>query len=76
MGEYAVVRDGVVENIIVWDGETEWSPPEGCEVIATPDGCAIGWLVENGVPQRPEEPVQVLGTKEVEALVAALAAQK
>ena len=32
MGTYAVIRDGVVENMVVWDEETKFSP-EGCEVV-------------------------------------------
>lgn len=29
---YVVIRDGVVENVIIWDGVTDWTPPEGCTV--------------------------------------------
>jgi hypothetical protein len=72
MDGYAVVRDGVVENIVVWDGEAEWSPPEGCEVVAAPDGCGIGWQVENGVPQRPDEPVQAPSNAYAVAAVASM----
>lgn len=24
-------------NRILWDGESEWQPPEGCTVVADPD---------------------------------------
>lgn len=39
---YAVVNDGIVTNIVLWDGESEWEPGSG---IAIPiDGpCGIGW---------------------------------
>ena len=32
---YALVNTetGIVENIIVWDGVTEWTPPAGVNVI-------------------------------------------
>lgn len=32
---YALVNTetGIVENIIVWDGVTEWTPPAGVDVI-------------------------------------------
>lgn len=35
---YAVVDDaGTVVNIIMWDGVSPWTPPEGCTVrLATP----------------------------------------
>ena len=27
---YVVIRDGVVENVVIWDGVSDWQPPEGC----------------------------------------------
>jgi hypothetical protein len=33
MGRYAVIRDDVVENVVLWDGETKWEPPEGTELV-------------------------------------------
>lgn len=32
---YAVIQDSdnLVVNVIIWDGQTEWSPPEGCFVV-------------------------------------------
>lgn len=30
---YALVKDGVTVNIIVWDGETPYTPPDGMEVM-------------------------------------------
>lgn len=33
MGRYAVINsDGVVENVVEWDGVAPWQPPEGCTV--------------------------------------------
>lgn len=26
---YAIIRDGVVENVVEWDGESTWTPPDG-----------------------------------------------
>jgi len=45
MKMYALVQNGEVVNMIVWDGESEWTPPEGLTAIPTPDGSpvAIGW---------------------------------
>lgn len=47
---YAVVNEdsGMVENIIVWDGESEWSPPEGCFAVINDVGAGIGWSYANG----------------------------
>lgn len=41
--DFAVVENGVVANIVVWDGDTEtWSPPEGSIVIPIPEGVVAG----------------------------------
>lgn len=45
MNTYALVQGGEVVNVIVWDGESEWTPPTGQTAVAIPDGseAAIGW---------------------------------
>lgn len=49
---YAVVKDGVVINTIVWDGVTNWEIPDGCIVVrAITNGApvaGIGWTYSNG----------------------------
>ena len=37
MADYAVVKDGVVANMIVWDGVTEFSVPDSELIEATAD---------------------------------------
>ena len=37
MANYAVVKNGTVENVVVWDGETEFSIPDSELVEATED---------------------------------------
>ena len=39
---YAVVNNGIVVNIAVWDGESEWEPTDGVAVLAE-DGVGVGW---------------------------------
>jgi hypothetical protein len=41
MARYAVVRDGVVENLIVWDGNPGWQPAEGSFVVLIPDDSQV-----------------------------------
>ena len=42
MTRYAVVRDGVVENLIIWDGGAEgWQPPEGSIAVLIPDDASV-----------------------------------
>lgn len=36
MAAYAIVRDGIVENIVEWDGESDWQPPTGSQAIPVP----------------------------------------
>lgn len=39
-----MIRDGVVENVSLWDGDTfKWTPPEGIVCIPAPDEIGIGW---------------------------------
>jgi len=55
---WAVVRDGVVENTVVWDGESAWSPPDGADLVSLADHphVGIGWDYVDGefVDNRPE----------------------
>ena len=40
---YALINaDGLVVNAIVWDGETEYTPPDGLTAVAIPDGVGAG----------------------------------
>ena len=40
--KYAVVREGVVENLVIWDAEVEiWQPPEGAVAVLIPDGTTV-----------------------------------
>jgi hypothetical protein len=41
MANYAVVKSGVVENVVVWDGQTAFSV-EGSELVEATDNARIG----------------------------------
>lgn len=58
MKKHAVINDqGIVENIVLWDGVAEWHPPQGCVLILVDDiECGIGWAHENGEFRRPPPP--------------------
>ena len=57
---YAVINEqtNIVENVILWDGESQWQPPAGTYVQSL-EGyeAGIGWVFENGtfVDIRPTE---------------------
>ncbi|WP_313384275.1 tail fiber assembly protein [Pantoea sp.] len=62
---YAVVSaDGLIINIVVWDGVTEWEPPEGTQAVRCGDNlCGIGGTYKDGiftVPPAPEVPKEDL----------------
>ncbi|EMB2428711.1 tail fiber assembly protein [Escherichia coli] len=50
---YAVVKDGIVINIVVWDGETEWQPDDG-EAVKIDNVAGIGWLYDGKKFTAPE----------------------
>ncbi|EFC1550357.1 MULTISPECIES: hypothetical protein [Enterobacteriaceae] len=53
---YAVVDAGVVINMVIWDGESDWKPDSGVAILA--NGLAgIGWAYNNGDFIPPETPM-------------------
>jgi hypothetical protein len=55
---YAIVEKstGLVVNIVVWDGQSAWTPGEGFDVVAVGDsGAGIGWTFVDGVFTEPTE---------------------
>lgn len=55
---YAIVNNttNVVENVIVWDGETPYEPEEGRSVVPASDEVSIGWSYVNGIFSAPTPP--------------------
>jgi hypothetical protein len=55
---YAIVENGVVTNIVEWDGMTPWTPPAGSSAVAVQDGAyvGIGSTYANGVFGEPPQP--------------------
>lgn len=47
MANYAVIENGVVVNVIVWDG-VAWLGDGDQMIIETADGCGIGWTYAGG----------------------------
>lgn len=43
INQYAVVENGVVINVILWDGTpSSWTPPDGTAVEPIPSGIQAG----------------------------------
>jgi hypothetical protein len=61
---WAVIDGGLVVNTVVWDGESDWTAPDGTIVESLADwpDVGIGWTynpkatVNKYVDNRPEEP--------------------
>jgi len=57
---YALISNNVVVNVILWDGASEYIPPDGHQLVALQaDEAEVGSTYENGVftpPVRPPEP--------------------
>ncbi|MBZ9675141.1 hypothetical protein [Mesorhizobium sp. ES1-1] len=53
---YALVSEGTVVNVILWDGNTEtWAPPAGSIAVLCPDEVGTGWTYVHGDWQAPAE---------------------
>ncbi|HDT5217313.1 TPA: hypothetical protein RCG95_000027 [Enterobacter roggenkampii] len=52
---YAVVKDGLVINIVSWDGISDWSPDDGV-AVACPEDVSPGWLYDGDTFTNPDEP--------------------
>lgn len=52
---YAIINtDGLVVDVQLWDGATDWTPPEGMEaVLCEETGCGIGSTYKNGTFSPP-----------------------
>ena len=49
---YAVIENGMVVNVIVWDGEDEFTVPDDLQLIDISDISeqpGIGWVYSDGV---------------------------
>ncbi len=56
MNGYLIVKDEQVINAVVWDGVSDWTPPEGTTVELAPAGVGIGWTRVDGNWVAPEPP--------------------
>ncbi|MTV59043.1 hypothetical protein GM547_13415 [Streptococcus pneumoniae] len=61
---HAIVIDGAVVNVVIWDGNTEFNP--GGELIALPDDSAVspGWTLVDGEWLEPEPVTEVVDDRQ------------
>jgi hypothetical protein len=75
MNGYLVIKDNTVINTIVWDGVSDWTPPEGTTVELAPAHVGIGWTRVDGewvAPEPPPAPVEDPNKVSARAKLAAL----
>jgi hypothetical protein len=56
MNGYLVIKDNEVINTVVWDGVSDWTPPEGTTAELAPAHVGIGWTRADGEWIAPEPP--------------------
>lgn len=70
MRTYALVENGVVSNVVVWDGGEDWTPDAGVTpvlVTAATGMASAGYAYANGVFTAPAAPVVVLSLADAQA---------
>ena len=75
MSTYLILKDNTVINTVVWDGESEWTAPEGTTVELAPAGVGIGWTRVAGewiAPEPAPAPVEDPNKVSARAKLAAL----
>jgi hypothetical protein len=56
MNGYLIIKDEQVINTVLWDGVSEWTPPEGTTAELAPAHVGIGWTRVDGNWVAPEPP--------------------
>jgi hypothetical protein len=58
MAAYALLdKNGIIANVIAWDGVSDWTPPAGMTVQPLPDGVSysIGYRLGEAPPLPTED---------------------
>ena len=69
MANYAVIENGMVVNVIVWDGAAGLGDGDQM-IIETVDGCGIGWTYAGGEfippPVADQDPAELIANADAE----------
>lgn len=72
--QYAIINaEGQCINRILWDGESNWQPPEGCTAVADPDNLHPIYVEPQA--EVPKDPLASLTPEQKAALVAIIQQQ-
>ena len=75
MNTYLILKDNTVINTVLWDGESDWTAPEGTTVQIAPTGVGIGWTKSGSnwiAPEPPTPPAEDPNKVSARAKLAAL----
>lgn len=53
---YAIIENGIVVNVVIWDGLSDWQPPPGSTAVLVQAGQVpqVGYGYANGVFAQPD----------------------
>lgn len=59
MAKYAIIENGIVTNITIWDGRSDWQPPEKSQaaMLTADDKISVGYLFIDGAFTPPAAPI-------------------
>lgn len=60
---YVIIKAGIVENVVEWDGKSDWAPPADTSMRIFDGVVSPGWLWNDGNPVDPAPLVQVVEAK-------------
>ena len=75
MNTYLIIKDDQVINTVLWDGVSEWTPPESTTAELAPAHVGIGWTRVDGnwiAPEPPAAPAEDPNRVSARAKLAAL----
>lgn len=62
MNSYALIENGSVVNVVLWDGNSDWAPPAGLAAVEITEGTmpGPGWSYTNGTFTMPASSAPVV----------------
>lgn len=72
---YAIVQDGNIIDVVLWDGEAQWTPPEGTDAVPCGNNvCQVGGTYIDNVfsPPAVEPPTKEEYIQQAESMKAML----
>lgn len=69
--QYAILNaEGICINRVLWDGQSDWQPPDGCTAVADPEN--LHPIYVEPQPESPADPLAALTPEQKATLIALL----